>query len=421
LVADPHRRTELITRPVGSPLRRIFFTAAAAAMLAACAASPPLAPVSQTPLPALAEPAPRLVLQPASYADLPGWNADRLDEALPALARSCARISRLPDTQTVGPDALGGQIADWRAACADLPRVAAGAARAFFERHFRPFTLANNQTREGLYTGYYEPELNGSLTRTPRYSVPLYGRPDDLVTIDLGSFREELRGQRLAGRVENGTLRPYAPRADIVEGALGARARPVMWVDNADDAFFLEVQGSGRVRLEDGRVVRVGFAAQNGHAYVPIGRVLIERGVLTRETVSMQSIRAWLAANPAQAAALRNANPSYVFFRVVDGDGPLGSEGVALTPGRSLAVDRTFLPMGVPIFLDADDPLDAAKRVRRLLMAQDTGGAIRGPVRGDVFWGAGALAAEQAGRMRSTGRAWILLPVSVAERRLRTS
>ena len=392
--------------------------------LAGCAAAPtPVvrAPAPSSAAPAPEQPAPRLVLAPARFADLPGWNADRVEEVLPAFARTCARLARLADTQTVGPDALGGQVADWRAACAALPSLAPATARAFFEREFIPFALSNNDTREGLFTGYYEPELRGSLVRTPRHNVPLLGRPDDLVTIDLGAFRDELRGQRLAGRVEGGALRPYETRAAIVGGALGNRARPILWVDSADDAFFLEVQGSGRVRLDDGRVVRVGFAAQNGHPYVPIGRVLIERGLMARENVSMQSIRAWLAANPAQAAELRNANPSYVFFRTIEGDGPLGSEGVALTPGRSLAVDRTFLPMGVPIFLDADDPLDASRRVRRLLMAQDTGGAIRGPVRGDVFWGAGELAAEQAGRMRSTGRAWILLPRSVAERRLRTS
>jgi membrane-bound lytic murein transglycosylase A len=216
-------------------------------------------------------------------------------------------------------------------------------------------------------------------------------------------------------------LRPYEPRARIVEGALGARGRPIVWVDDATEAFFLEVQGAGRVVLEDGRVMRVGFAAQNGHPYVPIGRVLVERGALPRDGVSMQSIKAWLAANPAEAAAIRNANPSYVFFRALDGDGPLGSEGVALTPGRSLAVDRSFLPMGVPVFLDADDPLDPKARVARLMMAQDTGGAIRGPVRGDVFWGAGKDAEERAGRMRSTGRVWLLLPREVAERRLRGS
>jgi membrane-bound lytic murein transglycosylase A len=382
--------------------------------LASCAGKPP------TPAPA-PEPPARLVLAPASFAELPGWNADRHAEALPALRRTCTRLARLADTQTIGTDALAGRVADWRAVCAGAQTLSPGDARQFFETNFQPFALANNAERAGLFTGYYEPELRGSLARTPRYSIPLYGRPDDLVTVDLGAFREELRGQRIAGRVESGALRPYEPRARIVEGALGPRGKPVVWVDDATEAFFLEVQGSGRVVLDDGRILRVGFAAQNGHPYVPIGRTLIERGALTRENVSMQSIKAWLVANPTEAAAIRNSNPSYVFFRLLEGDGPLGSEGVALTPGRSLAVDRNFLPMGVPVFLDADDPLDPAARVQRLLMAQDTGGAIRGPVRGDVFWGAGRDAEERAGRMRSTGRAWILLPREVAERRLRGS
>ena len=393
---------------------RAFAAFLLALALASCAGQPP------APAPA-PEPPARLVLTLARFAELPGWNADRHAEALPALRRTCARLARLADTQTIGTDALAGRVADWRAVCAGSQNLPPGDARAFFEANFRPFALSNNAERAGLFTGYYEPELRGSLARTPRYSVPLYGRPDDLVTVDLGAFREELRGQRIAGRVESGALRPYEPRARIVEGALGQRGKPIIWVDDPTEAFFLEVQGSGRVVLDDGRILRVGFAAQNGHPYVPIGRTLIERGALTRETVSMQSIKAWLAANPAEAAAIRNSNPSYVFFRLLEGDGPLGSEGVALTPGRSLAVDRNFLPMGVPVFLDADDPLDPAARVQRLLMAQDTGGAIRGPVRGDVFWGAGSDAEARAGRMRSTGRAWLLLPREVAERRLRGS
>jgi membrane-bound lytic murein transglycosylase A len=383
-------------------------------LLAACAGPTPPAPAPEA-LPA------RLVLEPATFADLPGWTADRIEEALPALRRTCQRLARLADSQTIGNDALAGRAADWRAACSAAERAAPQQARAFFEAHFVPFALSNNGAREGLFTGYYEPELRGSLQRSQRYSVPLFGRPDDLVTVDLGAFRDELRGQRIAGRVENGALRPYDTRQRIAEGALGPRGKPLVWVDDATEAFFLEVQGSGRIVLDDGRVLRVGFAAQNGHPYVPIGRTLIERGALAREDVSMQSIKAWLAAHPGEAAAIRNSNPSYVFFRFLEGDGPLGSEGVALTPGRSLAVDRAFLPMGVPVFLDADDPLDAGLRLQRLVMAQDTGGAIRGPVRGDVFWGPGKAAEERAGKMRSTGRAWILLPRAVADRRLRVS
>jgi membrane-bound lytic murein transglycosylase A len=390
-------------------LRRAF----AALLLAALAACAPRAVVP----PPSPPPAPKLVLAPASFAELPGWAQDRHAEFLPAFARSCARLARLPDDRDLG---LAGSARDWRGVCAAASRIAAGdhaAVRGLLETAFRAYTIADAASgSEGLFTGYFEPDLRGSLMRGGRYTIPLHARPADLVTVDLGEFRPELRGQRVAGSVQNGALRPYAARDRIHAGALDGRTDVLVWVDDPVDAFFLEIQGSGRVTLPDGRVLRLGFAAQNGHPYVAIGRTLIERGALTRENVSMQSIRAWLAANPRDARAVMESNPSYVFFRVLDGDGPLGSEGVALTPGRSLAVDRTFLPMGVPLWLDAEDPLDSTARVRRVMMAQDTGGAIRGVVRGDVFWGAGADAAERAGRMRARGRYWLLLPAAVTPR-----
>jgi len=210
--------------------------------------------------------------------------------------------------------------------------------------------------------------------------------------------------------VVSGNLKPYEDRKAIVEGALDPRNLEIVWVDDPVDAFFLQIQGSGRVTLEDGRVMRLGYAGQNGHPYVAIGRELIARGALTRETVSMQSIRAWLAANPAEAAALMNANPSYVFFRELPGDGPVGAQGAALTPLRSLAVDRRFVPLGTPVWLDAEHPDPGTARLRRLVVAQDVGGAIRGPVRGDLFWGHGDAAADLAGRMKSPGRYYLLLP-----------
>lgn len=336
----------------------------------------------------------------------------------------------MADDTALGPAGMARTARDWRAPCAALAEVPAdddAAARAALERWFVPFAATNNGNPDGLFTGYYEPELRGARARGGRYTVPLYGRPADLVTVDLGQFRDELKGQRIAGRVRGGALRPYPTRAEIEAGALRDVAREdgaaleLVWVDDAVDAFFLHVQGSGRIVLEDGSVIRVGYAAPNGHPYVAIGRELVARGVLAREQVSMQSIRAWLAANPDQAHALMNRNPSFVFFRQLPApaspaDGPLGSEGVPLTPGRSLAVDRNFLAMGLPVWLDAEDPLDPRRRVRRLLVAQDTGGAIRGPVRGDVFWGFGPDAAERAGRMRSAGRYWLLLPREAAVR-----
>jgi len=391
-----------------------FVAALALAALAACApreVPPPAAP-----------PLPKLALAAASFADLPGWADDRHAEFLPAFARTCARLARLPDDRDTG---LGGRAADWRAPCAQAAAIPMGdhaAAKRFLETAFRPF-LASDEAAgpDGLFTGYYEPELRGSLTRSGAFTIPLRARPADLVMVDLGEFRPELRGQRIAGSVVNGNLRPYPPRAGINQGAIDNRADVLVWVDDPVDAFFLEIQGSGRVVLQDGRVLRLGYAAKNGQPYVAIGRRLIERGALTREAVSMQSIRAWLSANPAEARAVMETNPSYVFFRVLDGDGPLGAEGVALTPGRSLAVDRSLIAMGMPLWLDAEDPLTPGARIRRTMMAQDTGGAIRGAVRGDVFWGAGADAAERAGKMRSPGRYWLLLPQAIAERRARNS
>lgn len=352
-----------------------------------------------------------------------------------ALQRSCQRFAPLADTVEIKPADVGGTVRDWREPCAAAATVPAGdnaAARLFFERWFVPFLAGNNGQSEGLFTGYYEPELRGSRTRGGRYVVPLYGRPADLVTVDLGLFREDWRGTNIAGRVRDGSLRPYPTRAEIEAGALKSVKRndgaplELVWVDDSIDAFFLQIQGSGRIVLDDGSLMRVGYAAANGRPYVAIGRELIRDGALTRDNVSMPAIRAWLAAHPADAAKVMDKDPSFVFFRPLPppaspDDGPPGAQGVALTPGRSLAVDRRFLPLGVPVWLDAEDPRSAGARVERLMIAQDTGGAIRGPVRGDVFWGHGADAALEAGRMRSSGRYWILLPRTVAERRARTS
>ena len=275
----------------------------------------------------------------------------------------------------------------------------------------------------GLFTGYYEPQLRGSRTRRGPYQTPLYGVPGDLVNVDLGLFRENLKGQRIVGKVTDGRLIPYPPRAEIESVGLG-QAVPILFVDDPIDAFFLQIQGSGRILLEDGTVVRGVYAAQNGRPYTAIGAVLVRRGELSLEEVSMQSIRAWLVAHPAEAQEIMNANASYVFFAEQPiGDpslGAAGAQGVPLTPEASLAVDPTVHALGVPVWLEttAPDP-DATKPNRifhRLLVMQDTGGAIRGPVRGDVYWGYTADAGSIAGRMRSEGRMTVLLPRSVASR-----
>lgn len=360
----------------------------------------------------------RLALEPATFDDLPGWREDPMAPALGAFRRSCRRMSALPDETALGGSGFAGTAGDWRTACAAAEKVPAdsdAAVRSYFETWFVPLAArAEGGTGEGLFTGYYEPLLDGSRKRSERYRVPLYGRPADLVSVDLGLFREDLKGRRIAGRIEEGRLVPYADREEIEGGALAGQGLELVWVDDPVDAFFLQIQGSGRVRLAEGGEMRVGYAAENGHPYYAIGRELVKRGALRKEEVSMQSIRRWLEEHPEDAPSVFATNASYVFFQEIEGEGPLGAEGVPVTPGRSLAVDRKHWPLGVPLWLDTLAPSAQAnapdRPLRRLVIAQDTGGAIRGPIRGDVFWGAGDEAAEIAGRMKHGGRLWVLVP-----------
>lgn len=394
-------------------MRPALFGALALCLLLAVAGLLVLLTRPEAPPPEAGEPS----FTPVSFSDLPGWASVDHAGALAAFRVTCQRWGKLPDTRPLGGTGIAGRLTDWRPACAGAAASAddPAAARDFFESAFRPYAVSGSEGERGLFTGYYEPMLHGSRVAGGRYAVPLYRRPDDLVTVDLGRFSDDWKGMRTAGRVRNGELIPYHPRADIENGALGGRGLEILFVDDATDAFFLHIQGSGRVRLEDGSDVRVGYAAQNGHGYFAIGRELLRRGALTRETVSMQSIRAWLADNPDEAAAVMNLNRSYIFFRELEGPGPLGAAGVPLTPERSIAVDRRIIPLGAPIWLDASAPdAEGGETVlRRLFVAQDTGGAIRGAVRGDVFWGHGEAAAEIAGRMKHEGRWYLLLPAGL--------
>lgn len=387
----------------------------AVALLAACETKPP-SPPPQEPE--------RLSLTPVGFDALPGWADDDEAAALPALRRSCGRLLRQTDDRPVGPDGVAGTVADWRPACSALASddaLDAAAARTALARWFVPFRAAGRDGPEGLFTGYYEPELRGTRTRDTTDTVPLYKRPDDLVTVELGDFRADWRGERIAGRVVDGTLKPYFDRLAIERGALANRGLELLWVADPIDAFFLEIQGSGRIALPDGSFVRVGYAGQNGHAYVAIGRALVARGAIAKDQVSMQTIRDWLAGHPGEAGAVMDLNPSYVFFKELGGDGPVGAQGLVLSAGRSLAVDPKFMPLGVPLWLDIAEPREPGGRLRRLVVAQDTGGAIRGPVRGDLFCGTGAAAGAQAGAMQQRGGYYLLLPKPVAERRLRVS
>ncbi len=364
-------------------------------------------------------------LDAASFSDLDGWETNNPSAALAAFARSCSARATRPGTERLGGVGYGGIAGDWHAACAGVNEklANAAAARAFFESRFVPYRVAAGREREGLFTGYYEPLLHGSRTSHGVYQTPLYGLPADLVTVDLGLFREQLKGQRIAGRVENERLVPYQTRGEIARFGLTS-AKAFVYIDDPIDAFFLQVQGSGRVTLDDGTTLRAVYAGQNGHPYTAIGKVLIEKGALVRENVSMPAIREWLKAHPDEMQSVMDVDASYVFFAEKPvGDpalGAEGAEGVALTPGASLAVDHTIHAYGVPAWVETNAPdADAGKpdvAFRHLLILQDTGGAITGAVRGDVYWGFGPDAGAIAGRMKSRGRMTILLPKEIAAR-----
>ncbi len=365
------------------------------------------------------DPSPGLTLTETSLSALEGFAGDAVIEALPALRRSCRRLLRQPDDRPVGPEGLAGTVADWRGPCADLDglseRDEAGL-RAVLTARFVPYRLSSARGEEGLFTGYYESELDGGLTPSGPGATPLYGPPDDMIEADLGAFRPAWKGERLHGRVEGGRLVPYHDRAAVEDGALEGRAAVLAWADDPVEAFIMQIQGSGRMRLKDGAVRRFGFAASNGHPFTAIGRLMLQRELIGPAQANMPAIRDWLRAHPEEARALMRENARYIFFREIEGDGPIGAQGVALTPGRSLAVDRRYLPLGAPLFLETRWP-GGGPPLNRLVVAQDTGAAIKGEIRGDLFWGAGEPAFQQAGRMKEPGRLTLFLPRTVAERR----
>jgi membrane-bound lytic murein transglycosylase A len=361
---------------------------------------PPVAPVPSTPPQQPAAP----LFTPVAFEVLPGWRQDDLRQAWPAFMASCRVLSAKPDKP------------DWKSACGAAKMVDAAdgvAIRQYFETYFVPnLVRAADGADTGLITGYYEPMLHGARQRGGAYQTPLYKVPDDLVTVDLASVYPTLKGMRLRGRLSGKTVVPYSTRAEIERARLPGKE--LVWVDDPVEAFFLEVQGSGRVQLDGSAdVVRVAYADQNGHPYKAIGRWLVEQGELTADQASAQGIKAWIAAHPERRQELFNVNPSYIFFReerLPDPSvGPKGALGVPLTPSRSVAIDPSFLPLGAPVFLSTTQPASDVP-VQRLMMGQDTGGAIRGAVRADFFFGFGGDAAENAGRMKQRGQLWVLLP-----------
>jgi membrane-bound lytic murein transglycosylase A len=383
----------------------------------ACQTPAPVAPAPVAPVvpPAVAPapvPAPRADFSRVEWSALPGWGNDAVDAAWPAFLIGCRALLADAKTQPI-----------WQPPCAAAGSIGASdtaTVRTFFQTHFSPYRIAAADGKDvGLVTGYYEPLMAGSRMRTARFNVPLYAPPDDLLTIELADLYPELKDKRVRGRVDGRKVVPYWPRAEIEKGAAPLADKVLVHVADPVEAFFLEIQGSGRIELTDGSIVRVNYANQNGHPYRSIGRVLIDRGDLPLSRASMQGIRAWGEANPDKLRALLDENPSYVFFREVPApapgtldariDGPIGTLGVPLLAQRTIAVDARVIPLGAPVFLATTMPL-ATTPLNRLVLAQDTGGAIRGTVRADYFWGFGPAAGREAGRMRQDGRMWLLWP-----------
>ena len=380
---------------------------AAAIVLASCSTAPPLTTTETAPALAVTPvpgpvPAAGPILRTVAFASLPGWDRDDLRDAWPAFLASCEVMAKR---------------AEWKEPCTvahTVDSTSTRAIRTFFEAFFLPQQVFNpDGTDNGLVTGYYEPLLNGARKRGGPYQTPLHKVPDDLLTVDLGSIYPELKTMRLRGKLVGNKVVPYPARSELARsGALAGSE--LIWVDNPVDAFFLQVQGSGRVQIADTReTVRIAYADQNGHPYRSIGRYLVDKGELTMDQASAQGIKAWLAANPGRQQELLNANPGYVFFKEEKlsdpRKGPKGALGVPLTPQRSVAVDPTYIPLGVPVFLSTTQP-GSSVPLQRMMVAQDTGGAIKNAVRADFFWGYGAEAGEKAGRMKQRGMLWVLLP-----------
>ena len=352
----------------GCGLRTLAAIGLAAAVMSGCVGAPP---------------------EIRQVGDLPGWTEDDVAAAVPALRRSCAIVTRLPPDTEIRYGGRSGSAGDWQAICAaaaDLTPDDDEAARRFLDRWFVAVPVAGDDGEPGLFTGYYTPVVRGSLTQSDPYSVPLYRRPAP------------------AGAGE------FPVREEVAGGALAGAGLELVWLDDAVDAFFLEIQGSGIVTLPDGRSLAVGNDGTSGHDYFPIGRALVERGEMAAGSVSMQAIRDWLHAHPGEAQAVMNLNPRVAFFVPREGTEAIGAQGAALTPGRSLAVDRNHISLGVPLWVNLGGPPFGEDRLRRLVVAQDVGGAITGPVRGDLFWGYGEAAGRSAGAMRARGGYTALVP-----------
>lgn len=351
-----------------------------------------------------------LRLEPVSFADLKGFEVDDMSPAYEAFRRSCAVIAGQK-----GEFLGGGQASikinrhDYLAACAAAEKITPAGFKAFIKQYFRPYRVVYKDSSEGRFTAYYEAEIKASLTPDSRYKYPVYGRPDDLVEVNLKDFDSALPAKKIIGRVQEGKLVPYYTRAEI--NRQGVNAPVILWADSAVDLYIMQIQGSAVALLPDGQRLRVAFAESNGRPFKGIGSILLQKGLLAPGQASMGSIKKWLKANPALARPNMDENQRYIFHRLGNPEGPVGALGVPLTAGRSLAVDKSFVPLGALLWLETSAPDKSP--LNRLVLAQDIGGAIKGAVRGDYFWGSGGDdVLELAGKMNSAGRYFVLLPAT---------
>lgn len=386
-------------------MARLLFVFFTLVLLYGCTSQPTRGPETTACVPCSCDTCPIVVppkptekpLQSANWSDLPDWAEDGLKPGFEAFLASCKVLEK----QTT-----------WTATCASARTTAPTELRAWFEAKFQPWQLVNpDGEREGLVTGYYEPVLKGGRQRKPPYVVPVFGAPDDLITVDLSEVYPELKNMRLRGRITGHKLVPYFPRSEWAKQEQKRAGEALLWLADPIDFFFMQIQGSGQIQFDDGSSVRLAYADQNGYPYRSVGKWLVDQGELKAEEASMQGIKAWADEHPQRLQELLNTNPSLVFFRElpVAGSGPPGALTVPLTPERSIAVDPRITPLGAPVWLATTYPL-SDQPLRRLMLAQDTGGAIRGAVRADFYWGSGTEAGNKAGKMRQKGRMWVLLP-----------
>lgn len=360
---------------------------------------------------------PSVMFKPINFNQLPGWESTNLSKSLLTFQTSCRAFVKQNPEHDVGTDHIELRVKDWHPACIaalKINSITENIAKLFFQEWFLPVEFYKQDTGPGLFTGYYLPAIKGSKTKTEQFNVPLYETPDDLITSDLGMFFNDLKNRRLVGRLVNRKIVPYYTRAQINNGAIKDKAMILAWIKSPIDRLFLEIQGSGVIELQNGERLFVGYDAQNGMPYTAIAAVLIRKGVMTRDNASMQAIKRYLTEHPKQMHSVINENKSFVFFRKMTQGVALGSQGVSLTPGYSLAIDKQWIPMGAPLWLNTTRPdsknPELNKPMQRLMIAQDTGGAIRGKIRGDVFWGGGERATQIAGHMKNAGNYWLLLP-----------